>query len=83
MDAVLVGLDTNFSYSRLARAHRAITNGAAFFATNKDPALPTLPYSLPGSPARSTLPSLLHVVLQVRVHAWPPLRRHASAPRRL
>jgi HAD superfamily hydrolase (TIGR01450 family) len=39
-DAVLVALDRSLTYDRLRRALRAILDGAAFYAVNRDPRLP-------------------------------------------
>ncbi len=44
--AVIVGLDTNLSYTILTEATRALVGGARFVATNLDPT-----YPLPGGPA--------------------------------
>ena len=40
VDAVAVGIDWEFSYSKLARAQQALLNGARFYATNIDPRYP-------------------------------------------
>jgi 4-nitrophenyl phosphatase len=48
-DVVVVGLDRRVTFERLAIAHRAISNGAAFLAANDDPAFPVENYSLPGA----------------------------------
>ncbi|HEX6868963.1 MAG TPA: HAD-IIA family hydrolase [Candidatus Limnocylindrales bacterium] len=40
-DAVVVGLDPNLTYARLAVANDAIRAGAHFIATNRDPVYPT------------------------------------------
>jgi 4-nitrophenyl phosphatase len=40
-DAVLVGLDPNLTYLRLAAAADCIRSGARFIATNRDPVYPT------------------------------------------
>jgi 4-nitrophenyl phosphatase len=41
--AVVVGVDTDFSYDRLRAAARAVASGAAFFAINLDARFPTGP----------------------------------------
>lgn len=41
VDAVLVGLDREFTYEKLTEAILAVRNGAAFIAINRDPLLPT------------------------------------------
>ena len=41
IDAVVVGLDLEFTYEKLYRATRAIVQGATFIATNADATLPT------------------------------------------
>ncbi|MCX8052465.1 MAG: HAD-IIA family hydrolase [Armatimonadetes bacterium] len=40
IDYVVVGMDRQFNYEKLARAQKAILNGAQFIATNEDPTLP-------------------------------------------
>lgn len=40
-EAVVVGLDRDFDYDKLAAAARAVRRGAALYATNIDPTLPT------------------------------------------
>ncbi len=40
IDAVVVGLDLNFTYDKLRRASDAVRNGARFVATNADTTLP-------------------------------------------
>jgi 4-nitrophenyl phosphatase len=47
--AVVVGLDQAFTYERLARAMKAIGNGARFIATNADATLPVEDGVLPGA----------------------------------
>jgi 4-nitrophenyl phosphatase len=49
VDAVVVGLDMEFSYARLACAAQAIRAGARFIATNRDPVYPMEKGLLPGS----------------------------------
>ena len=49
IDLVIVGLDRNVTYRKLANALCAITNGAKFIATNTDPTLPTDQGLLPGA----------------------------------
>lgn len=48
-DLVTVALDTDFTYDKLRRAHRAIQNGAVFWATNLDPTYPVADGFLPGA----------------------------------
>lgn len=48
-DYVVVGLDSNFDYRKLAIAMRSIERGAKFIATNSDPTLPTEDGNLPGA----------------------------------
>ncbi|MEN2768357.1 TIGR01457 family HAD-type hydrolase [Ornithinibacillus xuwenensis] len=50
-DAVVVGIDRNITYEKLAKACIAVRNGAAFFSTNSDNALPTERGLLPGNGA--------------------------------
>ncbi|SDX52597.1 4-nitrophenyl phosphatase [Marininema mesophilum] len=53
-DAVVVGLDREFSYEKMKRAVLAIQNGARFFGTNGDRVLPTEEGLLPGSGSLAT-----------------------------
>ncbi len=46
--AVVVGLDMDFTYEKLARANEAIRSGARFIATNADATLPTELGLVPG-----------------------------------
>lgn len=48
---VVVGLDRNVDYEKLSTAHRAISKGAKFIATNDDPTYPVEKGFLPGSGA--------------------------------
>ncbi len=49
---VVVGLDRDFTYEKLADAHRAISNGATFIATNPDVTFPDSPSTtVPGAGA--------------------------------
>ncbi len=50
-EAVVVGLDPEFTYARLAEATRALRNGAAFYATNTDATFPTPTGLQPGGGA--------------------------------
>ncbi|HEX7590574.1 MAG TPA: HAD-IIA family hydrolase [Candidatus Limnocylindrales bacterium] len=49
VDAVVVGLDLEFSYGRLACAADAIRSGARFIATNRDPIYPLEKTLMPGA----------------------------------
>ncbi|MDA8195927.1 MAG: HAD-IIA family hydrolase [Actinomycetota bacterium] len=49
VDAVVVGWDREITYSKIARAAKAIHNGAKFIATNLDPTYPTPQGLLPGA----------------------------------
>ena len=49
VDAVVVGLDLDFSYARLACAAEAIRAGARFIATNRDPVYPFEKGLMPGA----------------------------------
>jgi HAD superfamily hydrolase (TIGR01450 family) len=51
VDAVVVGLDLDFSYGRLACAAEAVRAGARFVATNRDPVYPLEKGLMPGSGA--------------------------------
>ena len=48
-DIVTAALDTGFNFDKLSRAHRAIVNGALFWATNLDATFPTPDGFLPGA----------------------------------
>jgi 4-nitrophenyl phosphatase len=50
-DVVLIGLDRNVTYNKLATAHKFIRDGAKFIATNTDATLPTERGDLPGAGA--------------------------------
>ncbi|MER3402938.1 MAG: hypothetical protein C4337_06490 [Armatimonadota bacterium] len=50
-DAVVVGIDREFTYERLAQAQDAILEGARFIATNTDPTYPAEHRLLPGAGA--------------------------------
>jgi phosphoglycolate/pyridoxal phosphate phosphatase family enzyme len=49
VDAVVVGLDTDFTYARLACAAAAVRAGARFVATNRDPIYPMEKGFMPGA----------------------------------
>lgn len=49
IEAVVVGLDLEFTYAKLKTANRAIRSGAAFIATNTDATLPTEEGLVPGA----------------------------------
>jgi HAD superfamily hydrolase (TIGR01457 family) len=49
VDLVIVAMDTGFTYEKLKRAHRAIQNGALFWATNLDATFPSADGFLPGA----------------------------------
>ncbi len=50
-DAVVVGLDTQFTYAKLKRASLEIRRGAKFVGTNRDKTLPTEEGIVPGAGA--------------------------------
>jgi HAD superfamily hydrolase (TIGR01457 family) len=50
-DVVVVGLDREISYARLAAAQRALLGGATFIAVNRDPVLPVEHGMEPGAGA--------------------------------
>ena len=50
-DAVVVGLDRTLTYARLSRGLRAVMDGAAFYAVNRDPRLPVESGFEPGTGA--------------------------------
>ena len=49
VEAVVVGLDLDFSYAKLKKANSAIRAGASFIATNADATLPTEEGLVPGA----------------------------------
>ena len=51
VDAVIVGMDRTLTYTKLATAHRLITNGAKFIATNTDATYPIENGEAPGAGA--------------------------------
>ena len=51
VDTVVVGLDTEFTYARLAVAAEAVRAGARFVATNRDPIYPHEHGMMPGAGA--------------------------------
>ncbi len=51
IDAVIVGLHTEFDYRRLDRAARAVRSGARFIGTNSDTTFPTATGEAPGGGA--------------------------------
>ena len=51
VDTVVVGLDTDFTYARLAVAAEAVRAGARFIATNRDPSYPHEHGMMPGAGA--------------------------------
>jgi len=48
-EIVVTAMDTGFTYDKLKRAHRAISNGARFWATNLDATFPAAGGFLPGA----------------------------------
>ncbi|WP_080875114.1 TIGR01457 family HAD-type hydrolase [Oceanobacillus timonensis] len=54
-DAVVVGMDKDITYDKLAKACIAIRNGAAFISTNRDHAIPTENGMGPGNGAFTAL----------------------------
>lgn len=48
-DFVVVGLDRDITYEKLAKACLAVRNGATFISTNGDIAIPTERGLLPGN----------------------------------
>jgi 4-nitrophenyl phosphatase len=89
VDAVVVGLDLEFTYARLACAADAVRRGARFIATNRDPAYPLEKGLMPGAgsivaaieAAGGHVPVSLgkpgQLLLQVAAHAVGGDVRHA------
>ena len=71
-DAVVVGLDPNLTYLRLAVANDCIRAGAHFIATNRDPVYPTERGLRPGAGS-------LVVALEYATGVTPDLDRQARA----
>ncbi|WP_339214144.1 TIGR01457 family HAD-type hydrolase [Ornithinibacillus sp. FSL M8-0202] len=57
-DVVVMGIDRNISYEKLAKASLAVRNGAAFISTNSDNALPTEQGLMPGNGALTSVVSV-------------------------
>lgn len=57
-DYVVVGLDIDLTYEKLAKACLAVRNGATFISTNKDVSIPTERGFLPGN---GSITSVVHV----------------------
>ncbi|GIN56667.1 haloacid dehalogenase [Lederbergia ruris] len=57
-DAVVIGLDRDITYEKLAKACLAVRNGAMFISTNGDIALPTERGFLPGNGALTAVISV-------------------------
>ncbi|MBO0992054.1 TIGR01457 family HAD-type hydrolase [Bacillus sp. SD088] len=57
-DAVVIGLDREITYEKLAKACLAVRNGATFISTNGDIALPTERGFLPGNGALTSVISV-------------------------
>lgn len=56
--AVVMGIDRKITYEKLAKACLAVRNGALFFSTNSDAALPTERGLLPGNGAFTSVVSV-------------------------
>lgn len=61
-DFVVIGIDRDVSYSKLARATQAVYQGATFVATNADKALPTEHGLMPGN---GSIVSVVHLATGV------------------
>ncbi|WP_078579299.1 TIGR01457 family HAD-type hydrolase [Salipaludibacillus agaradhaerens] len=57
-EVIVMGIDRNLSYEKLAKACLAVRNGAAFLSTNGDTAIPTERGLLPGN---GSITSVVHV----------------------
>lgn len=57
-EAVIIGIDRNITYEKLATACLAVRNGAKFYSTNGDVALPTERGLLPGNGAITSVISI-------------------------
>lgn len=75
-DLVVVGLDRDFSYERLANATRAVLGGARLVATNDDATFPTPDGQLPGAGAMvAALEKASGVKAEVAGKPFAPMRR--------
>lgn len=54
-DAVIIGIDRDINYEKLAKACLAIRDGAEFYSTNSDAAIPTEKGLLPGNGALTSV----------------------------
>lgn len=57
-DVVIIGIDRDITYEKLAKACLAVRNGAAFISTNSDIAIPTERGFLPGNGALTSVISI-------------------------
>jgi 4-nitrophenyl phosphatase len=57
-DVVVIGIDRDITYEKLAKACLAVRNGATFISTNSDNALPTERGLLPGNGAMTSVISV-------------------------
>ncbi|MGX7052390.1 TIGR01457 family HAD-type hydrolase [Leuconostoc palmae] len=73
VDAVVVGLDRQITYDKLATATLAIQSGAKFIATNTDTNLPTESGMMPGAGA-------LISALEVSTHTKPTVIAKPESP---
>lgn len=73
---VMVGLDRELDYDRIARAAEAVRRGARFIATNDDPTFPTAQGLLPGSGALvAAIATAAGRLPEVAGKPHPPMRR--------
>lgn len=79
IEAVVVGLDLEFTYAKLKMANRAIRAGAAFIATNADATLPTEEGLVPGAGSIIAAIQTASGVKPVMIGKPEPTTLHMSA----
>jgi 4-nitrophenyl phosphatase len=79
IEAVVVGLDLDFSYAKLKKANSAIRAGASFIATNADATLPTEEGLVPGAGSIIAAIQTASGVKPVMIGKPEPTTLHMSA----
>jgi len=79
IEAVVVGLDLEFTYAKLKRANSAIRAGASFIATNADATLPTEEGLVPGAGSIVAAIQTASGVKPVMIGKPEPTTLHMSA----
>lgn len=79
IDAVVVGLDLEFTYAKLKQANAAIRGGAIFIATNTDATLPTEEGLVPGAGSIIAAIQTASGVMPIIIGKPEPTTLHMSA----